>query len=130
MTNPGGRILIVDDEPAVLKMMSSYLVRLGYTVTSLDSTDAAWKAVESAPAPFDLVVIDATMTGITMDELARQLLRTNPAITVIAASGYPVDMVALEAAAPGRVAFLLKPFSPEMLVETVRRMLGTQEEEL
>jgi two-component system cell cycle sensor histidine kinase/response regulator CckA len=130
MTTSGGRILIVDDEPSLLKMMSAYLGRLGYTVTASNSTDAAWKEVEAAPARFDMVFIDATMPGMTMEELARHLLRVNPAITVVAASGYPVDMTAVEATAPGRVAFLLKPFSPEMLATTVRRMIGTQEEKL
>jgi two-component system cell cycle sensor histidine kinase/response regulator CckA len=130
MTNSLGRILIVDDEPALLKMLSAYLSRLGYTVTTSDSTDAAWKEVEAAPAEFDMAVLDGTMPGMTMEELARQLLRANPALTVIAASGYPVDMAAVEAEAPGRVAFLLKPFAPEVLAATVRRMIGTQEEEL
>jgi len=60
-----------------------------------------------------------------MEDLAMQLLRINPAVAVVAASGYPVDMAALEAAAPGRVAFLLKPFAPDLLAETVRRMIGT-----
>jgi DNA-binding NtrC family response regulator len=109
-------------------MVGAYLSRLGYSVTTSDSTDAAWKTVEASPGGFAMAVIDATMPGMTMEELARQLLRTNQAITVIAASGYPVDMAAVEAAAPGRVAFLLKPFSPEMLAATVRRLLGTQEE--
>jgi DNA-binding NtrC family response regulator len=130
MTNSLGRILIVDDEPALLKMLSAYLSRMGYTVTTSNSTDAAWKEVEAAPAEFDMAVLDGTMPGMTMEELAGQLLRANPALTVIAASGYPVDMAALEAAAPGRVTFLLKPFSPEVLAATVRRMIGTQEEKL
>ena len=47
---------------------------------------------------------------------------------MIAASGYPVDMSEVEAAAPGRVAFLPKPFTPEMLVAVVRRMLAPEEE--
>jgi two-component system cell cycle sensor histidine kinase/response regulator CckA len=130
MTNSLGRILIVDDEPPLLRMMSTYLSRLGYTVTTSDSTDAAWKEVEGAPAQFDMAVLDATMPGMTMQDLAEHLLGASSAITVIAASGYPVDMAALEAAAPGRVAFLLKPFSPEVLAATVRRMIGTQEEKL
>ena len=130
MTNPGARILIVDDEPSLLKMMSTYLSRLGYAVTTSDSTDAAWREVEAAPAEFDVAVLDGTMPGMTMEELARHLLRANPAITVIAASGYPVDMAAVEAAAPGRTAFLLKPFAPQVLAATVRRMIGTQEEKL
>ena len=130
MLNSLGRVLIVDDEPALLKMMNAYLTRLGYTVTTSSSTDAAWKKAESDPAQFDLAVLDATIPGMTMEDLAKRLLRANPAITVIAASGYAVDMSAVEATAPGRVAFLLKPFPPEMLAATVRRMIGTQEEKL
>lgn len=125
MTNRGGRILIVDDEPSLLKMMAAYLVRLGYKVTTSASTDAAWQTVQAGPAEFDIAVLDATMPGMAMEDLARQLLRINPEIAVVAASGYPVDMAALEAAAPGRVAFLLKPFAPDRLAETVRRMIGT-----
>jgi CheY-like chemotaxis protein len=48
----------------------------------------------------------------------------------LTASGYPVDITALEAAAPGRVAFLHKPFTPEMLAAAIRRMLAAQEENL
>jgi len=125
MTNRGGRILIVDDEPSLLKMMDAYLVRLGYQVTTLTSTDAAWQAVQAGPAEFDVAVLDATMPGMAMEDLAMHLLRINPAIAVVAASGYPVDMTALEAEAPQRVAFLFKPFAPDMLAETVRRMIGT-----
>jgi len=130
MTNPRGRILIVDDEPALLKMMSTYLRRLGYTVTAANSTEAAWKEAQASPAQFDMAVIDATMTGMSMEVLARQLLRANPSIVVIASSGYPLDTAAVAAEAPGRVAFLLKPYSPEVLADTVRRMLGAQEEKL
>lgn len=125
MTDPGGRILIVDDEPSLLQMMAAYLARLGYNVTTSASTDAAWQTVQAQPAEFDMAVLDATMPGMAMEDLAMQLLRISPAIAVVAASGYPVDMSALEAAAPGRVAFLLKPFGPDMLAETVRRMIGT-----
>ena len=50
-----------------------------------------------------------------MEDLAARMLAANPRLCVIAASGYPVDMSRLEAAAPGRVMFLHKPFSPEML---------------
>jgi DNA-binding NtrC family response regulator len=130
MTNSGRRILIVDDEPALLRMMSVYLDRLGYSVTALNSTDAAWRAVEASPADFAVAVLDASMPGMSMEALALRLLRANSSMCVVAASGYPVDMTTVEAAAPGRVAFLLKPFSPEMLAAAVRRMSGTQEEKI
>src|ERR1700682_5210615 len=105
MSNASGRILLVDDEPSLLKMMSVYLDRLGYSVTALNNTEAAWREVEASPSDFAVAVLDATMAGMSMEALALQLLRANPSMCVVAASGYPVDMSTVEAAAPGRVAF-------------------------
>jgi two-component system, cell cycle sensor histidine kinase and response regulator CckA len=130
MTEASGRILIVDDEPTLLKMMSVYLRRLGHTVVTAGNTEKAWAEVEAAAPTFAVAVLDATMNGIPLGDLAARMLAANPRLCVIAASGYPVDMVALEAAAPGRVMFLHKPFSPEMLGNAVRRMLATQEEDV
>ena len=127
MTNGASRILIVDDEPTLLKMLAVYLRRLGYAVVVAGSTEKAWAEVEAAPRSFALVVLDATMSGIPMVELAARMLAADPRLCVIAASGYPVDMAVLEAEAPGRVMFLQKPFSPAMLGNAVRRMIGTQE---
>jgi DNA-binding NtrC family response regulator len=127
MTNVASRILIVDDEPTLLKMLAVYLRRLGYAVVAAGSTEKAWTEVEAAPRSFALVVLDATMSGIPMVELAARMLAADPQLCVIAASGYPVDMAVLEAAGPGRVMFLQKPFSPAMLGNAVRRMIGTQE---
>ncbi len=120
-------ILIVDDEPPLLKMLGSYLQRLGYTVAAAESTDKAWAEVEASPHAFALAVVDATMAGMPMAELAERMLAANPRLCVIAASGYPVDITVLLAAAPGRVMFLHKPFSPVMLGNAVRRMIATQE---
>ena len=122
------RILIADDEPPLLKMMSLYLGRLGYSVTTANTTEQAWSEMKAAPAEFAVAVLDATMAGMTMEDLATRLLGANPALCVLAASGYPVDTSSLEAGAPGRVSFLHKPFTPEMLAAAVRRMLAAQEE--
>jgi len=130
MDRAAGKILLVDDEPALLKMMSMYLGRRGYGVTTADSTDHAWSEVEAAPSEFAVAVLDATMAGLSMQELALRLLDASPSLCVIAASGYPVDMTAMESAAPGRVLFLHKPFAPEMLADAVRRMIASQEENL
>jgi len=127
MTPNRGRILIVDDEPALLKMMSVYLIRLGYEVVTTVNAEGALAALAAEPGGFAVAVLDATIAGTSLEDLAGQMLMVTPRLCVIAASGYPVDMTLLEAAAPGRVAFLHKPFAPEMLATTVRRMLGTQE---
>src|SRR5437762_2330230 len=121
------KVLIVDDEPALLRMITAYLRRRGYEVTPTESTEDAWSEVESHPGEFAVAVVDATMAGLSMEELAVRMLGANPKLCLIATSGYPVDMTLLESVAPGRVVFLHKPFSPEMLADTVRRMLGSEE---
>jgi len=123
-----GQILIVDDEPSLLKMMSIYLARLGYAVVAAVNAEQALEAVKTQPGGFAVAVLDASLASNGLDDLATQMLMVTPRLCVIAASGYPVDMTLLEAAAPGRVTFLHKPFSPEMLAAAVRRMLATQEE--
>ncbi len=128
MENSATRILLVDDEPALLKMVGAYLGRLGYLVTPVNSTEKAWREVETAPDHFAVAVLDGSMPGLPATELATRMLDANPKLRVLAASGYPMDIGALEEAAPGRVAFLHKPFTPEMLATAIRRMIGTQEE--
>jgi two-component system, cell cycle sensor histidine kinase and response regulator CckA len=111
-------------------MMSLYLGRLGYSVVTADTTEEGWTLAQAAQPEFSAAVLDASMTGLSMQDLALRLLAANPSLRVIATSGYPVDMAAMEAAAPGRVMFLPKPFTPEMLVSAVRRVLAGEEETL
>jgi two-component system, cell cycle sensor histidine kinase and response regulator CckA len=130
MMHATARILLVDDDPSLLKMMGLYLGRLGYSVTLANSTEEAWAEVEAAPSGYAIAVLDGSMPGLSMEDLALKMLRANPSLCVVAASGYAMDTTAVEAAAPGRVAVLQKPFAPAMLAAAVRRMLGAQEEEL
>jgi two-component system response regulator GlrR len=130
MEHATARILLVDDDPSLLKMMGVYLGRLGYSVTLANSTEKAWAEVEAAPSGYDIAVLDGSMPGLSMQDLALKMLRANPSLCVVTASGYAMDTSAMEAAAPGRVAVLQKPFAPEMLVAVVRRMLAAQEENL
>jgi DNA-binding NtrC family response regulator len=130
MNQATARILLVDDDPSLLKMMGLYLGRLGYSVTLANSTEKAWAEVEEAPSGYAIAVLDGSMPGLSMEDLALKMLRANPSMCVVAASGYAMDTTAVEAAAPGRVAVLQKPFAPEMLAAAVRRMLAAQEETL
>ncbi len=118
------RILLVDDEPQLLKMMSVYLERLGHPVETARSTEQALAAFERAPTDFAVAVLDATMPGLAMQELAVRLLRASAGLRVIVTSGYPLEIAEIESAAPGRVACLPKPFTPEMLASLVEATLA------
>jgi two-component system, cell cycle sensor histidine kinase and response regulator CckA len=124
-----GRILLVDDEAALLKMMKVYLERQGYPVSTSSTTGQASAMIDGEPLSYAVAVLDATMDGLSMEELALKMLQANPSLRVLATSGYPVDMSRLETAAPGRVTFLHKPFTPVMLAETIRGMLAAETKE-
>jgi|SRR5208283_2779884 len=128
MSQAARELLLVDDEGTLLKLMSVYLRRLGYAVTTANTVAKAWEHVKRTPDQFAAMVLDAGMAEDGVDNLVLQLLAAHPRLRVVVNSGYPVDMSVLERTAPGRVEFLHKPFSPDMLVAAVRRMLGPQEE--
>jgi DNA-binding NtrC family response regulator len=121
-------VLLVDDEGTLLKLMSVYLRRLGYTATPVNTVAKAWEQLKRNPDRFAVVVLDAGMAETGIDDLVMKLFAAYPHLRLVVNSGYPVDMSMLQQAVPGRVEFLHKPFSPDMLVTVVRRMLGPQEE--
>src|SRR5215475_3089551 len=116
MSDALGKILIIDDEPALLRMMSMFLGRKGFTVSVAGSASIARRELISG---FDVAVLDATLPDASLADFGTEILNAYPGTRLLAASGYPVDMSGLEAVAPGRVAFLHKPFSPEMLLAAV-----------
>jgi DNA-binding NtrC family response regulator len=130
MGNSPARILIADDEAAVREILSEYLARLGFAVEACASPEEALARLKAEPAGFALAVLDGTMAGVESSAIAAEILRANPTLRVIVTSGYPVDLEAVMAAAPGRAAFLPKPFSSSMLTSLTRRLLGAEKEEL
>ena len=124
MTPTSRKILIVDDEPPLLKMMGVYLKRVGYDATLFESSDRAWTEVGASAGEYAGAVLDATLRGMTTQDLALKLLAANPSICVVVTSGYVVEMSAVEAAGPGRVSFVQKPFTAETLIRTLRSMIG------
>ena len=128
MSDEPQEILIVDDEAALLRLMGEYLHRLGYRATAAHTMAQAREYLTAEPSRYAVVVLDAGMAPGGIDERALELLAAHPRLRVVVSSGYPVDMSALQRAAPERVDFLHKPFSSDMLVAVLRRMLGPQEE--
>lgn len=109
------RILLVDDEPALLPLLRRFLEKQGYQVTTCHSAQEALAAFEEAP--FDLVVTDLTLDGINGEQLIELLRAKQPALPAIIASGYPHQPQSPD------VGFLLKPFLPQMLVDQVAACL-------
>jgi DNA-binding NtrC family response regulator len=119
----GARILVIDDDAALLSFTCKYLSRLGYRVVPYRSAEEAWKHFQATGAHYSLVVIDLSMPGISGQQLARMMLGLDPEIRLILTSGYPFDTERSLPAEPDRVVFIHKPFTPALLAEIVDRLI-------
>jgi len=115
-----GRILIVDDDAALLRLMRVYLSRLGYPVDTCQGSAEAWALVEADPSAHAVVVVDLNMPGMCGEELGRRILDANPAVRVVLMSGYPADLKMPRDPDLPRVDYLHKPFVPQELADVVR----------
>jgi PAS domain S-box-containing protein len=115
------RLLVVEDEAAVRRMMLRTLARLGYRVeAAMDGSDAVarWRA---AAGGFDMLISDVVMPGgMNGLELAEQLRRERPGLKVLLMSGYSPDVADAEALQRAGIHHLPKPFEARALARRVR----------
>ena len=106
------RILYVEDNCELREAMGMLLEGQGRTVTACATAEEALQ--HEAAVPFDLVITDVTLPGMTGTDLARRLLDKNPAQWMVLCSGYPFGREAANALGPN-VRTLLKPFEMDEL---------------
>jgi signal transduction histidine kinase len=120
---PGGNesILVVDDEPAITKMISQLLSRLGYNVTAKTDSAAALAVFQKKPHAFDLVITDMTMPVFNGDVLAREIQQIRSDIPIILCTGYSKTLANKK---PRNInTLLIKPIEHEELANEVRKLL-------
>lgn len=110
-----GPLLVVDDDPAIRRMLTTFFTSRGARVLSADSGEAALKQLAQGPAA---VLLDVKMPG--MDGLAtlRAMKATHPKLPVVMVSGVDDEETVNEALRVGAYDYVTKPFSLEYL-ETV-----------
>ena len=117
------RILLVDDEAALTKLMQTYLGRLGYTVdTALNATDAL-AIFEQEGKSYNLLVADLTLPDLRGEDMALQMVERHSALRVLLCSGYPFEVDTLPKKIQVRFATLQKPFLPNMLAKAIEDLL-------
>jgi DNA-binding response OmpR family regulator len=114
--------MVVDDDQGLLSFTSRYLARRGYAVTACRAGEEAWEQFSAPGAAYSVAVVDLSLPGLTGAELSRRMLEHNPDVRLALTSGFPMDPNALAGVDAGRIAFLHKPFTPAMLVETIERL--------
>jgi signal transduction histidine kinase/DNA-binding response OmpR family regulator len=117
------KILVIDDEPPILKIMKRSLEQLGYQVTTENDSTKALTLIQSSPKLFDLIVSDMTMPKLTGDRLATAVKAISPALPFILWTGYSKSMSENKAVELGISALLTKPVSQVTLAREIRRVL-------
>jgi len=119
-----GRILLVDDEPALTDMGQEILKILGYEVEALTSSATALEHFRQHPQRYDLAILDLTMPQMTGVKLARKILQIRGDLPIILTSGFAEQLSQNESKNAGIRALLKKPFRVETLAETIKQVLG------
>jgi two-component system alkaline phosphatase synthesis response regulator PhoP len=120
----GKKILVADDEPAVLRSLEFILKKEGYTVlTATNGQDAFDLASANLP---DLVLLDIQMPRLDGNQVCRQLRDAPPSsglyIIMITAKGQESDR--LNSLESGANEYITKPFSPRKVIARVKEILG------
>jgi PAS domain S-box-containing protein len=124
-TAPGGteKVLLVEDEDALRRMIFSLLSARGYEVTAASNPEEALRRVREASGQFDLIVTDVVMPGMSGRDMVDRIREEWPEIPVLFVSGYAGDTVLDHGVSGEQVTFLAKPFTLDELLGCVRSML-------
>ena len=120
------RILLIDDEPDIVKISERVLGDLGYQVVSRTSSLEALQMFIADKHRFDLVITDLTMPQMTGDKLAEELLKIREDTPIILCTGFSYEITEKMTREKGIRALLMKPILRKELAITVRKVLDEE----
>jgi two-component system cell cycle sensor histidine kinase/response regulator CckA len=112
------RILLVDDEPALLELLTKYLERLGYQVDACLNAEDAIARFDADAEKYALVLTDLSLIGMSGEEMLDHMRVRLPSLRAIISSGYPYVPKSK------KIVFLQKPFVPKMLAVAIEKLIG------
>jgi CheY-like chemotaxis protein len=122
----GKQVLYVDDEEAIIFLMTRLLERRGFSVSGFTDPREAVAAARASPDKFDIAVTDYSMPGMTGLDVAVALRELRADLPVVLASGYIDDALRHSASAAGVRELIYKPDTVEELCEAVARAAHAQ----
>ena len=126
-----GRILVMDDDPAIRELCGQMLAHLGYeSATEPDGAKAirTYAQARLAGCPFDAVILDLTVPGgMGGKEAAFHILKGDPEACLIVSSGYSTDPIMSEHRLHGFIGVIPKPYGPDALGRALHEVLSQGE---
>ncbi len=114
-----GTVLLVEDEPAVRDMTVKILRRAGWEVAVVGSGTEALTVVNTRAEPFDAVLSDVVMPGMSGIELANRILDRAPGARIVLVSGYTAETLDLKRVIERGVRFVTKPVASRALLDAL-----------
>ena len=126
IAEPGGgeTIMIVDDNPDFLKVMTISLRKLGYNIITARSGSEAVEILAAGDSEIDLVILDVIMKGLSGSETFYRLRKLKPDLLVILCTGYSHNSITEKLLSSGASGFIQKPFNIENLTMKIRGVLA------
>jgi two-component system, chemotaxis family, CheB/CheR fusion protein len=118
------RILIVDDEKAILGLLSCAFRKAGYEVTTATSGEQALAVCETNS--FDAVLSDVTMPGIDGHQTVSRIRARTPEVTSVLMSGFHMECTGACCVPTRHCTWLQKPFRPDVAVAAVAQSLAAR----
>jgi len=119
---PSRRILVADDDPAILRLVTAIVEKEGYEVVPARDGREAYRLLQT-DGEFAACVFDVVMPHMGGRRLAEHLKVSHPRTRVLYMSGYTDDAILRHGVLEETAAFMEKPFSPEVLARKVRDVL-------
>jgi CheY-like chemotaxis protein len=116
-------ILLVDDEESIRQLGKELLGRFGYTVFTAPDGESALELYEKENENVDLIILDLSMPGMGGRRCLEKVVKLNPQVKVIIATGYSIDGSIKETIELGAKGFVGKPYDAKQFVEKVRNVL-------
>jgi two-component system cell cycle sensor histidine kinase/response regulator CckA len=116
-------ILLVEDEPGILKMTTGMLKMQGYTVLAASTPGEALRLAEEHSSEIHLLMTDVVMPEMNGQDLAKNLLSLYPQIKQLFMSGYTSDIITRHGILNEGVHFIQKPFALKSLTARIREVL-------
>ncbi len=120
----GEKILVVEDESAILYMAETILQRFGYQTLTAATPARALEMAAEQKGRIDLLITDVIMPEMNGRQLVEQLRTFFPGLKYLYMSGYTADVIAHSGVLDHGVHFIQKPFSPLALVRKVRDVIA------
>ena len=121
------RILVIDDDENIRKVLATILEDEGYKV---DLVDTAKKAIEKTKRNFyNIALIDVRLPDMEGIELLTKMKDTTPKMRKIIITGYPTLQNAIQAVNRGADAYIVKPFDMEKVLKTIEEQMKMQKAE-